>query len=598
MGSESSGSAGRAAKAGQVLLVFWTALLLAGPLAARDKGELDRPPPEAAVATRASATAISKDFMVVAAHPLAAEAGATMLRAGGSAVDAAIAVQMVLNLVEPQSSGIGGGALAMLFDGRTVRAFDGRETAPREVREDLFLQADGKPMDFQRAVVGGRSVGTPGVVRLLEMLHHRYGRLPWADLFAPAIHLAEHGFPVGQRLHALLEQEKDLIADSAARAYFYSRDGSPWPVGHVLRNPELAGVFRLLARDGAEAFYSGPLAADMVAKVRGHLGNAGLLDEADLAAYWPVTREPVCMRHSDSRVCGFPPPSSGGIAVAQILGIAGRLHIADFPPERRGEQVVPAAAAVHRFVEAGRLAFADRAAYVADPAFQKIPDGLLDASYLDSRSRLVGERSLGKAAPGRQPGYAAAGDATDERPATSHIAIVDSRGMALSLTTTIEAGFGSRIMVRGFLLNNQLTDFSFVPVEDGRPVANRVQPGKRPRSSMAPTIVLDGKGGLQALLGSPGGPWIINYVAETLVGLLDWHLPLDEAIALPHFGSRNGPAELEAGAADLALRQALIARGHEVVEVPMPSGLAGIARTSAGWFGAADPRREGAAVGR
>lgn len=598
MDDDVSGSAGIGTALRRGWWVGLLALGLAGPVVARDRAELERPAPEAAVASQGGATATGREFMVVAAHPLASEAGAAMLRAGGSAVDAVIAVQMVLTLVEPQSSGIGGGALALLFDGRTVRAFDGREAAPRAVREDIFLNPDGSPMDFQQAVVGGRSVGTPGVLRLLEMLHHRYGRLPWGELFGPAIRLAEQGFPVGERLHGLLEKEKSLVADPAARAYFYRHDGSPWPVGHLLKNPELAGVFRLLAREGVEAFYAGPLAAEMVAKVRNHPGNGGFLAEDDLTAYWPVTREPVCQRHAGARVCGFPPPSSGGIAVAQILGIVGRLHIASYPPMRQGDRWLPDAEAIHRFAEAGRLAFADRGAYIADPAFQKIPDGLLDASYLDARARLVGERSMDVAQPGRQPGFVAVADGTDERPATSHIAIVDRDGMGISLTTTIEAGFGARLMVRGFLLNNQLTDFSFVPTMGGRPVANRVQPGKRPRSSMAPTIVLDDAGRLKALIGSPGGPWIINYVAQALVGLLDWRLAIDLAIALPHFGSRNGPTELETGTGDDALRQSLMARGHKVVDVEMNSGLAAIVRTSEGWVGAADPRREGRAVGR
>lgn len=572
---------------------------LAAGVTAPARGELERPAPEAATAQGGAAAVHSREFMAVTAHPLASEAAAAMLRAGGSAVDAAIAAQLVLNLVEPQSSGIGGGALALHFDGRTVRAYDGRETAPRAAREDLFLHPDGTAMGFPEAVVGGRSVGTPGVLRLLEMMHRRHGRLPWADLFAPAIALAEHGFPVGPRLHALLAKEKDLVADPAARAYFYRPDGSPWPIGHRLKNPELAKVFRRLAEEGSDAFYVGTLARDIVARVRSHPTNPGLLDETDLAAYWPLTREPVCLRHAGLRICGFPPPSSGGIGVGQILGIVGRLQIKDYPPRPGSGPLMPDGTAVHLFAEAGRLAFADRAAFVADPAFQRIPAGLLDDSYLDARARLVGEKSLGTALPGRPPGaVAGAPDGTDERPATSHLSIVDREGQAVALTTTIESGFGSRLMVHGFLLNNQLTDFAFAPTAAGKPVANRVQPGKRPRSSMAPTLVLDAKGELKAVLGSPGGPWIINYVAKTLVGILDWGLDLDAAIALPHFGSRNGPTELEAGRFDGVGKDALEARGHAVTEGEMTSGLAGIVRTPAGWTGAADPRREGSAVGR
>ncbi len=559
-----------------------------GPAAA------DVPAPEAATQPGAVQRRVGADFMVVTAHPLASEAAAEAIGAGGSAVDAAVAAQMVLTLVEPQSSGIGGGAFLLHFDGRSLRAFDGRETAPRAAMPELFLKPDGTPMAFAEAVVGGRSVGTPGVLRLLEMAHRRFGRLPWADLFQPAIRLAEEGFPVGPRLHALLEKEKDLVRDPAARAYFYRPDGSPWPVGHVLRNPALAALLRRVAAEGPDAFYVGAVARDIVDKVRSHSANPGLLDADDLSGYWAVTREPVCLRHHLDRVCGFPPPSSGGIAVGQILGIAGRRGIAAHPPVA-GE---PDPAAVHLFAEAGRLAFADREAYVADPAYFRTPAGLLDDSYLDARSRLIGETSLGKARPGRLPGAPrGAADATEERPATSHLSVVDRQGQAVAMTTTIEAGFGARLMVHGFLLNNQLTDFSFLPTGEGGPVPNRVEGGKRPRSSMAPTMVFGPDGRLKAVLGSAGGPWIIQHVAKTLVAMLDWRLDPAEAVALPNFGSRNGPTEIEAGYAESALAAELRRRGHEVGETAVPSGLAVILRTPEGWVGVADPRREGMPVG-
>lgn len=557
------------------------------------------PVPEAATQRGIVQRRVGGEFMVVTAHPLASEAAALAIRAGGSAVDAAVAAQMVLTLVEPQSSGIGGGAFMLHFDGRTVRAFDGRETAPRAVTPELFLKPDGTPMRFAEAVVGGRPVGTPGVLRLLEMTHRRFGRLPWADLFQPAIRLAEEGFPVSPRLHALLEKEKDLVRDPAARAYFYRHDGNPWPVGHFLKNPALAAVLRRIATEGVDAFYRGEVAQDIVARVRGHGSNPGLLDADDLGEYWAVTREPVCLRHHGDRVCGFPPPSSGGYAVGQILGIVGRRGIAAYPPKpgRDGPQPLPAA--IHLFAEAGRLAFADREAYVADPAYFRTPAGLFDDSYLDGRARLIGDNALGKALPGRLPGAPLAGiDATDERPATSHLSIVDRQGQAVAMTTTIEAGFGSRLMVHGFLLNNQLTDFSFLPVVDGKPVPNRVEGGKRPRSSMAPTMVFAPDGRLKAVVGSAGGPWIIQHVAKTLVGVLDWRLDLADAIAMPNFGNRNGSTEIEAGYADPALVAELKRRGHEVGETTVPSGLAGILRTPAGWVGVADPRREGVPVGQ
>ena len=579
----------------------WQALVLvllaATGLATRALAEA--PLPEAATGRTTVQRQSGSEFMVVTANALASEAAAAAIRAGGSAVDAAIAAQMVLTLVEPQSSGIGGGAFMLHYDGRTLRAFDGRETAPRAATPNLFLKADGSPMAFDQAVVGGRSVGAPGVLRLLEMTHRRFGRLPWADLFRPAILLAEEGFPVSPRLHDLLLGERLKMVDPAARAYFYRPDGSPWPVGHLLKNPQLAGVLRHIAESGVDAFYTGPLARDIVAKVRGHATNPGLLDENDLSEYWAETREPVCVRHLGDRVCGFPPPSAGGIAVGQIVGIVGRKGIANVPPQPSAKGPLPSAAAIHLFAEAGRLAFADRDAYVADPAFFKTPAGLLDDSYLDTRARLIGERSLGVAKPGRLPGAPlAGGDATQERPATSHISIVDRQGQAVAMTTTIEGGFGARLMVHGFLLNNQLTDFSFVPSVDGRPAINRVEPGKRPRSSMAPTMVFAADGKLKAVLGSAGGPSIINHVARTLVGLLDWKLDVGEAVAMPNFGSRNGPTEIEAGFADRPLVEELQRRGHQVVETTVPSGLAAIVRTPGGWVGAADPRREGVPVAR
>lgn len=557
------------------------------------------PVPEPATQRSPVQRRVGAEFMVVTAHPLASEVAADVIRRGGSAVDATVAAQMVLTLVEPQSSGIGGGALMLHFDGRSLRAFDGRETAPRAATPELFLKADGTPLSFAEAVAGGRSVGTPGVLRLLEMAHRRFGRLPWVDLFQPAIRLAEEGFPVTPRLHGLLAKERQLAGDAAARAYFYRPDGSPWPVGHFLKNPALAKVLRQLAEEGPDAFYTGHLARDMVARVRGHASNPGLLEESDLSGYWAVTREPVCLRYHGDRVCGFPPPSSGGYAVGQILGVVGRKAIANYPPRPGGEIPLPAPAAVHLFAEAGRLAFADRDAYIADPAFFKTPAGLLDDSYLDTRARLVGEQSLGTAKPGRLPGAPLAGiDATDERPATSHISIVDRQGQAVAMTTTIEAGFGARLMVHGFLLNNQLTDFSFSPTVDGKPVPNRVEAGKRPRSSMSPTMVFAPDGKLKAVLGSAGGPWIIHHVAKTLVGVLDWKLDLAEAIAMPNFGNRNGATEIEADFADPALVEELKRRGHGVAQSNVPSGLGGILRTSAGWVGVADPRREGVPVGQ
>ncbi|MEC4718629.1 gamma-glutamyltransferase [Noviherbaspirillum sp. CPCC 100848] len=546
----------------------------------------------------------ARKFMVAAANPLAADAGYQVLRAGGSAVDAAIAVQLVLTLVEPQSSGIGGGAFLMHFDGRHVKAFDGRETAPMAATEKLFQGPDGRPVKFHEAVVGGRSVGVPGVLRMLELAHREYGRMPWASLFSPAIRLAEEGFAVSPRLHAMLKAEPHLKKDPVAASYFYDRDGNPRPPGHILKNPELAEVLREIAARGANAFYRGKIARDIEAKVKSHPVNPGLLTASDIAAYRAKVREPVCSDYKTWKVCGMPPPSSGGIAIAQMLGILENRNMLTLVPR---EGVVDAQA-VHLFSEAGRLSYADRDRYVADTDFIPLPGNstkaLLDKTYLAERAALIGDRSMGLAKAGTPPATALAQgvDTSPEPPSTSHISIVDARGNAISMTTTIEDAFGSRQMVRGFLLNNQLTDFSFDAADAAGPIANRVQPGKRPRSSMAPTLVFEKRGNrLLMSIGSPGGSAIINYVAKTLIGTLDWGLDMQQAISLPNFGSRNGPTELEQGRVDAAVIDQLKARGHNVRLVEQTSGLQGIMRMKRHgediWFGGADPRREGIARG-
>ena len=542
------------------------------------------------------------DFMVAAANPLAVEAGYQMIQAGGSAVDAAIAVQLVLTLVEPQSSGIGGGSLMLVWDGKQVTAVDGRETAPAAATDQLFMK-DGKPMAFYDGVVGGRSVGAPGTVRALALAHQRYGKLPWAALFEPAITLAEQGFVISPRLAALLAKGPYLAKDPDARAYFYQADGSPRAAGSRLTNPALAKVLRTLAGEGPDAFYRGPLAEAMVAKVHAHPTNPGVLSAVDLASYRAKLRDGLCFDYRQSRVCGFPSPSSGTIALGQIFGMLESRDMAALKPVP-GVQGQPAASAeaIHLYSEAARLAFADRNQYVADSDYVAVPvSGLLDKHYLARRGALIGERSMGLANAGTPPLAPARGqDATPELPSTSHISIVDKAGMAVSMTSSIEDGFGSRLMVNGYLLNNQLTDFSFTSLDAaGLPVANRVEPGKRPRSSMSPLLVFDKSSGeLEMSLGSPGGSAIINYVGKTLLGTQDWGLNLQQAINLPNFGSRNGPTELEAGRTPATVVEALKAKGHEVVLSEQTSGLQGVQRNAGGWLGAADPRREGIAKGQ
>jgi len=565
-----------------VLLVGAASAALAQPLPSGPSGYV---PKEAA---------FGQHFMVAAANPLAVEAGRAVIARGGTAIDAAIAVQMVLNVVEPEASGIGGGAFILHWSEREkrLRVYDGRETAPAAATPDLFLDATGRPMPFFDAVVGGRSVGTPGLLAVFEMAHRRHGKRPWAELFAPAIALAENGFPVSPRLATLLGREEFLLNDPDARRLYYRADGTPRGAGEVIRNPALADTFRTIAAEGPQAFYTGAIARDIVTAVRTHPTNPGRLTLWDLAAYRPIERAPVCGRYRAHRVCGMPPPSSGGLAVLQILGVLERFPMAQVA-------TMPLMAA-HLFSEAGRLAYADRDRYVADPAFVAVPArGMIASDYLAARAGLVSlTQSMGRAMPGTPPGAAhPAPAASPERISTSHFSIVDAAGDAVAMTTTIEYAFGSRIMVRGFLLNNQLTDFSFAPEAAGRAVANRVEPGKRPRSSMAPTLVFDQTGALTHVLGSPGGSLIINYVAQALVAMLDWDYDAQHAVSIGHYGSRNGPTELERGTEAAGLARGLGLLGHEVRVIDMTSGLHAIERVPGGWRGAADPRREGTAAG-
>ncbi|WP_245411003.1 gamma-glutamyltransferase [Microvirga flavescens] len=551
------------------------------------------PAPEAPTGRTTKPFVTTTQDMVAAANPLAAQAGREILAAGGSAADAAVAVQLVLNLVEPQSSGIGGGAFMVFWDGTTMTTLDGREKAPAAAKPERFLGQDGKPMKFYDAVVGGRSVGVPGTVRLLEAAHKRWGKLPWKQVIEPAARLAEEGFTISPRLNGLLTQEKYLQNDPTARAYFYDADGKPKAVGTVLQNPAFARTLRTLAENGADAFYSGEIAGDIVTTVTGHATNPGDITLEDLKAYKVEERPAVCGPYRTYKICGMGPPSSGQIAVQQILGIIEGQDMASLKP---GPE------AAHWIAEAGRLAFADRALYVADPDFLSVPTkGLTDGGYIKSRAALIDPaKSMGKAKPGDPPFQKTflwgASDGIEF--GTSHMSIVDRNGNAVSMTTTIEDGFGARLMTKsGFLLNNELTDFSFAPLEDGKPVANRVEAGKRPRSSMAPTIVLDGNGKLYAVVGSPGGSLIINYVAKTLVGLLDWKLDPQVAVDLPNFGSRNGPTELEAGTEAEAWKAGLEAKGHEVKLIDQNSGIHAIVVTPGGLIGGADSRREGVAIG-
>ncbi|MDG0834794.1 gamma-glutamyltransferase family protein [Roseateles saccharophilus] len=586
-----------------------TPLLLAAWLAPAAAQTLDQP--EAATtrsARQAGLAAPARRFAATAANPLAVDAGIAMLRAGGSAIDATIAMQAVLGLVEPQSSGIAGGAFLLYWDGRQVQAFDGRETAPAAATPAMFLKPDGKPLPMREAIQSGLSTGTPGVLAMLAEAHRQHGRLAWARLFEPAIRLATQGFAISPRLHELVGAEPALRDDPQARAYFFDAAGAPKAVGTVLKNPAYAAVLRAIAQHGAKAFYEGAVAEDIVRRVKGQ-ARPGLLAAADLAGYKPAVRPPLCSEWRRYRVCGFGPPSSGQLTLMQILGLL------DTQPAALAARGITADW-MHAYAEASKLAFADRAQFIGDPAFVTAPGGdwqsLLAPAYLKQRGALIGAQAMAAAAAGR-PGaltQALAPQAEQPEHGTSQVSVVDVQGHAASMTTSVESAFGSKTMsdggtglAGGFMLNNQLTDFSLQPAgADGRPVANRVEAGKRPRSSMAPTLVFDHDGKLLMVAGSPGGPVIIHYVAKLLTGALAWGLPVQQAVDLPNFGHFNsGRFYVEPGTLTAEQLTALRARGQQIEETELTSGLQVLMRLDpehgGGWVGAADPRREGVVRG-
>ena len=569
--------------------------LLTAPALAQQTSDAVAPEAPSEVTSRQPVKA--RKHMVVAANPIATEAGLAVLRAGGNAADALVAVQTVLGLVEPQSSGLGGGAFLVWYDAQTgaVTTFDGRETAPASATPDLFVGPDGKPLGFFEAVVGGRSVGVPGVPRLLETVHGKYGKLDWAGLLEPAIDLAQDGFAVSPRLHELIAQDTGrLDTQPAARAYFYGSDGAPRAVGTKLRNPDYAETLRSMQAGGANALYTGPIAEKIIAAVTGHAVNPGGLTVDDLAGYTVKERAAVCAPYRGLSVCGMGPPSSGALTIGQILGMVEPFDLAKLGPDDPESWRI--------IGDATRLAFADRDRYMADSDFMPVPKGLLDPGYLKSRSALIRRPTAlpdDAVTPGEPPWDKAElrVDGTSfDMPSTSHFTIVDDAGNVLSITSSVENAFGSRQMVAGFLLNNQLTDFAFSPDKDGAAVANRVEAGKRPRSSMSPTIVLSNGKPLYGL-GSPGGSSIIPYVANTLIALIDWRLDMQAAIALPHMLNRFGTYELEAATSAERFAPDLEALGYKTKINDLNSGLHGIAITPDGLIGGADPRREGLAAG-
>ena len=545
----------------------------------------------------APTSSVAKRHMIVAAESDASEAGRQMLREGGSAVDAAIAAQMVLTLVEPQSSGIGGGSYLVVSDGAALHAYDGREMAPASANPRMFLDAQGRPRASRDVIPGGLSVGVPGTVAVLAMAHKAHGRLPWARLFEPAIKLAEQGFVVPARMASQLQDgAPDYTAMPTLRALFFNADGTPPRAGQTWRNPELAATLRQIAEKGPDAFYRGGIADQIVRAVTTAPRNPAVMTREDIAGYSAKTREPLCGVYRLYRICSVPPSSAGGVTVLQILALLER-----FP----SRQLEPATlSSVHLVSEASRLAYADRDRWLGDPDVVSVPlPGLLDRGYVERRSRLIErERAMGTAQAGTPP--VRQGAILDYAPlapqiemGTSHLSVVDERGQVVSMTTTIEAGFGSHLAAGGFVLNNELTDFAFEPVIDGRPVANAPAPRKRPLSSQAPVIVFGPDGRFVASLGSPGGRFIIAYVAQALVNLIDGQLSMAAIADAPRHVNLNGPTIIESGTRLEALAPALARMGHEVRVNGFDSGVNGIRRVGDGYEGGADPRREGVALG-
>ena len=551
--------------------------------------------PEIATGRTEIKSATARKYMAVTANPHASAAAEQMLAKGGSAVDAAIAAQLVLGLVEPQSSGIGGGAFMLSYraDEKKLYSYDGRETAPMAVDEDYFMDGD-KPQGFLEAVIGGHSVGVPGVMRMLALAHKRDGKLPWQDLFQPAIQLAQNGFAISPRLYQLADQLPRVAVRPAIKAYLFGKDGKPLPVGHILKNPAYAATLKLLAKEGVSPFYEGEIAKAIVEAVRNDPHNPGVMTLQDMAAYRAKLREPVCGNFLEYRWCGAPPPSSGGTTVGAMLGMLQHLPLEKYD--------VGSAELTHLFAEASELAFADRNTYSADADFVTVPtQALVNPEYLRARAQLIDPDKAQAAVAGNPAGFVAKRRAatSPELPNTSHLSIVDQYGNGVSMTTSIETGFGSRLLVKGFLLNNQLTDFSFVPRNANRElVANRIQPGKRPRSSMSPTVVFNKDGSLRLLVGSPGGSRIIDYTARTIVYHLAKDMPIAEAVHAGNIAAIGFQVELEPETLSDAQLNKLARMGHKVVRKELNSGIHAIAVMDGELRGGADTRREGSAVGR
>ena len=578
------------------------ALLIAVPIQGVNAQSRTKPAnPESATPVLPSdaKTAYASRIMVVTAHPEATKVGYEILKGGGTAADAAVAIELVLGLVEPQSSGLGGGGFALYYDKKTnqVYSFDGRETAPSQAGQYLFRGEDGKPMEFYDAAIGGRSVGTPGTVRLLEILHKRFGAKPWRDLFSPAITLAETGFTVTPRLAALIDQDYDHLREFTPTQLYFMPDAiSPINAGGRLSNPSYGQTLRKIAMDGADAFYTGEIAESVVKTVREDTVNPGLLSLEDLSGYKAIERKTVCGTYRAHLVCTMGEPSSGGLMLLQALGMLEHFDLASQGPMSVRNW--------HLISEASRLAFADRNYYMGDPYYVQSPGELLiGKDYLAQRAALINpDQASKKVMPGipdawkkHMPAEKKAEPVYPKPPGTTHICIVDAYGNIVSMTDSVEDMFGSRMMAGGFMLNNQLTDFSFVPEVDGKPVANRVEGGKRPRSTMTPVIVFSPDGKPELVIGSAGGSAIMGYVLQRIIAIIDWKQDITSAIAAPNVLNRGQEVEFELGASDIA--EPLRKMGHPAELVELNSGLTAIHFQNGVMTGAADPRREGTAMG-
>ena len=559
------------------------------------KTQLPAPSPEPDVAYfEPKPQVLGKKTMVVTPHPMASYVAREVLRRGGNAVDAAVAASVMLTLVEPSASGIGGGGFMMVYNAKSknLTTYDGRETAPASATPYGFVSSLKTPMPFYDAVRSGRSVGIPGLVKMLDVAHKEQGKAKWYDLWMPTNVLAKKGFAVSPRLHALLEADPYLKEDPAARAYFYDKNGNAKAIGTLLKNPELAESIQSIATNRSMAFYVDRLTDAMISAVNAR--TPGHFTVEDFLLYEPITRSALCGTYHGNRVCGMAPPSAGGVVTLQVLKMLEPMNLAKKNPQ--------SVEAIHLITEATKLAYADRNAFVADPAFTTVKaEDLLGEQYLAKRAKAINpNRSMGLAKAGNiQSGTKYASALQGIEPfSTSHISIVDKDGNAVALTTSIENAFGARLMVKGFLMNNQLTDFAFSPVKDGKVVANRMEAGKRPRSSMSPTMVFDSKGRLTHVLGSVGGPTITPVVIQALVSRLDWQESPEDVVNQGRFMNLNGPTELEKDRFSSDIAEGLESKGQQVKESVIASGLNIIDKNpNGGWIGASDPRREGVALG-